>query len=247
MSDFATMGLGTDNPFLGMNNPYLQQMIDSTSGDVVRNYNLTARPTQNAAMVRSGSFGNSGLQELQNNQDTNLQGQLGQIASQMRGQDYQQQQQEYNWQKQFGEGQRQFDESTRRYEQNFGRDTFNDAYAQNMGNLQVGVGLLGTMGGYNALDWTNASAEQNAPMNYYNQFANTSSQLGGLGGSATQVGGGSNPLLGALGGAQLANSWWNNRGGSSGSGSPQMSQSDASNADNWFARQDAGGWGGNWA
>lgn len=237
MTDIATLGLGTDNPFLGINNPYLQQMIDSTSGDVVRNYNLTARPAQNAAMVNSGSFGNSGLQELQNNQDTNLQGQLGQISSQMRGQDYQQQQQQYDWQKQFGEGQRQFDEGTRRYEQDFDRNTFNDAYAQNMGNLQAGIGLLGTMGGYNALDYTNASTEQNAPLNYYNQFANIAGSLGGMGGTTSGTQGtSSNPLLSALGGAQLGNSWWNSaQNNTYGSGSNYGSDlSNLGQSNNWW-------------
>lgn len=48
----------------------------------------------------------------------------------------------------------------------------------------------------------NATTAQNTPMNYYQQFANTGAQLGGLGGSSTQNMQG-NPYLGAIGGWML--------------------------------------------
>ncbi|VTU34127.1 hypothetical protein [Variovorax sp. RA8] len=220
MADLSGWGAGTDNPYLGTSNPYLQQMIDAASGDVVRNFNLSARPASNATMVRSGSFGNSGLEEMARNDEKNLQGSLSDIATKLRFGDYTQQQDMYRWQKGFGEGQRQFDEGTRRYEQDFDRGVFNDAYAQNMGNLQAGIGLLGTLGGYNALDQQNAGFEQTAPLNYLQQFSQIASGLGGMGGTSTGTQGtSSNPLLSAVGGAQLGNSWWRQGGGSSGGGS----------------------------
>ena len=237
-TDIATLGLGTDNPFLGIDNPYLRQMIDAASGDVVRNFNLTARPASNAAMVRSGSFGNSGLQEMALNDEKNLQGSLSDIATKLRFGDYTQQQDMYRWQKGYNEGQRQFDEGTRRYEQDFDRGVFNDSYAQNMGNLQAGIGLLGTLGGYNALDWQNATTEQDAPLNYLNRFSSMAQGLGGMGGSATQQGGGSSPLLGAIGGMQLGNSWW--RGNNGGGSSQPISQS------NQDAFESFGNSSGNW-
>jgi hypothetical protein len=48
------------NPYLGTNNPYLQQNVNAAQGDIIRNYNTSAQPAYNAAMVRSGSFGNAG-------------------------------------------------------------------------------------------------------------------------------------------------------------------------------------------
>ena len=60
------------NPFLGTNNPYLQGQIDSTLGDITRNYNLAVKPQTETAMANSGSFGNSGLMQLQGEQQRQL-------------------------------------------------------------------------------------------------------------------------------------------------------------------------------
>lgn len=78
---------GLQNAYAGQN-PYLQQQIDSAQQDVIRNYNLTSKPQMEAAMVNSGSFGNSGLQQMQQESQRNLMGQLGDISSGMRFQDY---------------------------------------------------------------------------------------------------------------------------------------------------------------
>lgn len=76
-----------DNPFL-QSNPYLEQNIDATLGDVARNYNLNVRPSQVTGAVSSGSFGNSGIAEMAAAQDVDLQRQMGNIASGMRMQDF---------------------------------------------------------------------------------------------------------------------------------------------------------------
>ena len=76
--------------FLGQGNPYLTGMIDQAQGDVVRNYNNVLKPQTEAAMARSGSFGNSGLMQTQNQQMSDLQRNLGDISTNMRGQDYSQ-------------------------------------------------------------------------------------------------------------------------------------------------------------
>lgn len=80
------------NPYAG-SNPYLQQSIDDAQGDVVRAYNLTAAPSYGTANARSGSFGNAGLAEMENESRRQLQGELGRISTGMRLQDYTQQQQ----------------------------------------------------------------------------------------------------------------------------------------------------------
>ena len=70
------------------NNPYLQSMIDASQGDVVRSYNNVAKPALEASMVRSGSFGNSGLQQSQLDQQNQLQQNLGRISGDMRFNNY---------------------------------------------------------------------------------------------------------------------------------------------------------------
>ena len=79
-----------DNPYLSQQNPYLQSTIDSTLGDITQNYNTTVAPAMGTAMARSGSFGNSGLQEMQGVQQQNLAKELGRASSNLRFGDYQQ-------------------------------------------------------------------------------------------------------------------------------------------------------------
>ena len=179
------LGFGS-NPYLGQNNPYLQQNIDATLGDVSRNYQLATAPQMASQNVASGSFGNSGLQQIQNEQQRNLAQTMGNTAANMRMQDYGNQQQMYQW------------------DQGFNRNLYNDANAQNQQNLQNYMGLLSTGNQFNQQDVTNAGNIQNTPMNYYSQFNQQAQGLGGMGGNQTsQTTGTGSPLIGALGGWQL--------------------------------------------
>jgi hypothetical protein len=80
------------NPYAG-SNPYLQQSIDSAMGDVTRNWNNVQKPQWDTAMQRSGSFGNSGVAQANQMAQSDMQRNMGNIASGMRMQDYTQQQQ----------------------------------------------------------------------------------------------------------------------------------------------------------
>jgi hypothetical protein len=206
-SDYTNPFAGQTNPYLGQSNPYLQQNIDKAQGDVVRNYNMTTQPAYNSAMVKSGSFGNEGIQQMNENSQKNLQGSLGNISDSMRMQDYNQQQNLYMQDRAQNIGNYQWD-------QGFNRSLYNDAYSQNMNNLQTGVGLLGTLAGYNSNDLTNANAIQNTPLNYWSNFSNQANGMGqGYGSTTGTVGTTSSPWTAALGGAQLGSSamgWWNN-------------------------------------
>lgn len=180
------MDFNNGNPFLGQNNPYLQGMIDSSLGDTVRNYNLAVKPQMESAMVGSGSFGNSGLQQIQQAQQSDLQRNLGNQANNLRGTDYNNQQGMYRW------------------DQEFNRGLFNDAFSQNQQGLQNFMGLLSTGNQFNQQDQNNAGSIQNAPLNYFGQFNNIANSVAGQGGTSTgsqsQPG---SPLMGALGGWQL--------------------------------------------
>lgn len=174
------------NPFLGMSNPYLQQNIDNTMGDMARNYNLMVKPQTESAMVNSGSFGNSGLEQMQQNQMLNQQQAMGKTAADMRMQDYNNQQGMYQW------------------DQGFNRGLYNDAYNQNRGNLQDYMGLAALQGNLNTQDINNATAIQNMPLQYQSQFANMASGIGsGFGTTTGNTSAQGNPFLGALGGWQL--------------------------------------------
>ncbi|SDN52004.1 hypothetical protein [Polaromonas sp. JS666] len=202
-------------------NPYLQPAIDAAQGDLVRNFNLTTQPAYNSAMVRSGSFGNAGVQQLNENAQLNLQKSLGDISSGMRNNDYQ-------------------------FNQQFNRSLYNDAYGQNMQNLQTGIGLLDRQQAYDQNQTGNATTIQNTPMNYWQQFSNSANGIGqGFGSSTgTQMGGGSSPWTTALGGAQLGSAaakqfgWGSGTtwgGGNNYAGTPY-------NADTTIPMQPGGGW-----
>lgn len=111
------------NPLLGLNNPALQAAIDSAQGDVVRNFNLTVAPQREMQAHASGSFGNSGVEQMRNEDNRNLARELGNVSTQMRMADY-------NTQAGLGEG-----EASR----SLGLNTFN-AGAANAGS-QFNSGL----------------------------------------------------------------------------------------------------------
>lgn len=64
------------------------------------------------------------------------------------------------------------------------------------------------MMGYNGLGLNAAGNMQNTPFSYYNNFANIGNSIAGQGGVSNQAMPG-NPLLGAVGGAQLGGQMWN--------------------------------------
>lgn len=74
----------------GQTNPYLNSMVDQAQQSVARNYNLFTKPQTESAMVNSGSFGNSGLLQMQQEQQRQASEQMGNIATQMYGQAYDQ-------------------------------------------------------------------------------------------------------------------------------------------------------------
>jgi hypothetical protein len=93
---------------------------------------------------------------------------------------------------------------------NYDRSLYNDAYSQNMNNAQFATGLLGNLGTVNQGDITNANTIQNTPLNYWNQFSNAANAAGsGFGTTSGTATGATNPWVGALGGAQLANTAYN--------------------------------------
>lgn len=76
----------------GNTNPYLDQMVNQAQQSVVDQYNNMVKPQTEAAMQGSGSFGNSGLQQYLQNQQKQTGIELGNIASNMYGNAYNQDQ-----------------------------------------------------------------------------------------------------------------------------------------------------------
>jgi hypothetical protein len=72
----------------GQQNPYLNGMVDQAQQSLARNYNMVTKPATESAMVNSGSFGNSGLEQIQQMQQKDLQSSMGNVATQMYGNAY---------------------------------------------------------------------------------------------------------------------------------------------------------------
>jgi hypothetical protein len=90
-SQLINSGTNSLNTMLqpGQSNPYLDKAVGRAQESVVSQWNNVTKPQTESAMVNSGSFGNSGLQQLQQQQQVAAGKQLGDIAAQMYGQDYQ--------------------------------------------------------------------------------------------------------------------------------------------------------------
>lgn len=74
--------------YLGENNPYLSQVIDSASSDVTRNFQNAVTPQTEAAFARKGAFGGSTWGQTMADNSRNLAGQLGNIATDIRYKNY---------------------------------------------------------------------------------------------------------------------------------------------------------------
>lgn len=72
----------------GQTNPFLDKMVNKAQGSVADNFNTMVKPQTETAMRQSGSFGNSGLQETMQRQQKAAGQQMSDIATQMYGQAY---------------------------------------------------------------------------------------------------------------------------------------------------------------
>lgn len=92
MNGSQTMGNAENslNGFIngGNTNPYLDQMVNRAQQSVVDQFNNTTKPQTEAAMRNSGSFGNSGLLQMQQNQQKQAGQQMSDIATNMYGNAY---------------------------------------------------------------------------------------------------------------------------------------------------------------
>jgi hypothetical protein len=173
-------------------NPYLESTIDNALGDTVRNYNLAVQPAFNSAMVRSGSFGNSGIQQMNDEAQRQLQSSLGQQANNARFNDY--------W-----------------TAQNFNRGVYNDTVAQNQQNFQNGLNVLGLGNQAGVQNLGLGTQIQQTPLQYYQGFANQANGFGqGFATESTSKTAQGSPLMSALGGWQLGSQLGKASGGSSG-------------------------------
>lgn len=74
--------------YLDSGNPYMNALVDKSQGDVIRGYQQSVIPQLDMIAARSGSFGNSGMDQQALNAQRQLVSQLGDISTQIRGGSY---------------------------------------------------------------------------------------------------------------------------------------------------------------
>lgn len=74
----------TANPYLSDGNPYLEQAVSESQGDLVRSWNTVQAPAFDTAMSRGGSFGNANIAQSAAFGAEGLQRNLGRISTDMR-------------------------------------------------------------------------------------------------------------------------------------------------------------------
>lgn len=91
LGGMLSMG-GPKNPYAGAN-PFLEENIQNTLGDITKQFNTSVAPSMAATALRGGSFGNSGAAEMEQQARDSLAQTLGRTSGNMRMQDYGMQQQ----------------------------------------------------------------------------------------------------------------------------------------------------------
>ncbi|WP_440110337.1 hypothetical protein [Acidovorax sp. BL-A-41-H1] len=174
-------------------NPYLSQMGDVMAGQMTQNFNRKVMPQISSQMMATGGFGGSRQGVIEANAMNDLNGQIGNALTNLYGQGF-------NTSLNYDLGLRNNDLGFAGLDAQINQNNFNNR----LNGANFGLGIYdrqqqGNQAGINA--GTNI---QNTPMNYWSQFSNQYNGIGqGYGtttGSSSQQG---NPIMGALGGAQL--------------------------------------------
>jgi|CXWL01.1.fsa_nt_gi hypothetical protein len=84
----AYMGPAAKNSMAGVNNPYLQKVINSTNQDITRSFLNSTMPQTDASMARAGAFGGSAWQQANAENNRQMASELAKNTSNLRYQDY---------------------------------------------------------------------------------------------------------------------------------------------------------------
>jgi hypothetical protein len=190
-------------------NPYLQQMGDMMAGTMTNNWQRKVQPQIASQSIAAGGYGGSrqGVAEANSANDLNMG--IGSALANLYGQGYGQGLNYDLGQQNLGLGYANLD-----------RNINNDNLNWRMQGANFGLNLYDRMQQANQLGLQTGTQLQNTPLNYWNQFSQGANSLGqGYGTSTGSQNMPGNPLMGAIGGAQLgsqfANWWGSGNGGAS--------------------------------
>ena len=200
-------------------NPYLYQMGDALVQQNTQNFNRNVMPRIGSAAMATNGYGGSRQGVVEANAINDLNTTNANALASLYGNGF-------NTALQYDLGRRNND---------LGYFGAANSYNLGMGNLGLGyagldrqiandnaswgqqgynnnMGLWGQMVNNNNTGINAATGIHNNPMDYWRQFSNQYNSIGQGYGTSTSSGGGGNPIMGALGGAQLGGqiaNWWN--------------------------------------
>ncbi len=185
----------------GNYNPYLKEMGNTIVNQMTDNYNRNQLPAMRSGAVAAGGFGGSRQGVVEANGLNDLNRGIGQNLTNLYGQDW-----------------------TNAQNRNLQQQSINNSYDLGLKSNDLGYANLdsnnqqfGANYGLNVLNAQNQWAQngvqattnmQNTPGSYNTMFNNNQNAIAGQGGTSTNTQNNQgNPWLGALGGAQMANTW----------------------------------------
>lgn len=239
-------------------NPWLQQMGNTLSSQLQQQYQNTTAPALASQALAAGGYGSSRQGVIEANALNNLQKNTGDALTNLYGQGYNtglqydlglrnnqlgQTQAANSYDLGLRNNASQYDLGLRNNDLQYAgldRQIYNDNMGWQLQGAQLGLGLLGQLQSGNALGQQAGGAIQNTPLNYWQNFNNQANSVGqGFASQSQSGGGGGNPLLGALGGAQLGQSIYNSWNSGQQSG-PALGSNGYSGDGGFFG---GGGWG----
>lgn len=190
-------------------NPYLQQMGDMMAGTMTNNWQRQVQPQIASGAMAAGGYGGSRQGVVEANSANDLNNGIGAALASLYGNGY-------NTGLQYDLGLR----NNQLGYANLDRNISNDNNNWQLQGANFGLGIYDRLQQGNQLGLNAGTNMQNTPMNYWNNFSNGANSIGqGYGTSTGTQNMPGNPLMGAIGGAQLgsqfANWWGSGNGGAS--------------------------------
>lgn len=197
-------------------NPYLSQMGDFMTRQMTDNFNNRIAPQIASGAMAAGGFGGSRQGVMEANAVNDLNQGIGSALAGLYGNGY--------------NTSLQYDLGVKNNQLGFGnlglgyanldRQINNDNNNWQLQGANFGMGVYNQMQQNNQAGIQSGTNIQNTPMNYWSQFSNGANSIGqGYGTSTGSQNMPGNPLMGAMGGAQLgsqfANWWGSGNGGAS--------------------------------
>lgn len=189
-------------------NPYLQQAMDATSNNITQNWNNNVKPAIASQAMAAGGYGGSRQGVIESNSANDMNQGLSNALANLAFNGY--------------NSGLQYDLGLMNNSLGFAnldRTINNDNIANQMLGANLGLNVWDRLMQNNQTGLNAGTNIQNTPLNYWQQFGQQANSIGQ--GYGTQTSSGStqgNPMLGALGGAQLGSqigNWWS---GGSGTG-----------------------------